>query len=222
MVDAQGGFHSHLDDFVYLEIVQPSISCNDTKLSDQIRKLSLDDRGEIQSKNVLNLERESKIAHSLYATNHGKALSCDETLDDEPISIIGRHHDLTIASTPQGHFMYWKGLEPPDLLRLDARLVAYIPDLPYQEGNQLPPIQEEGYGFTEPVTDYPDEFYNDHHVYMVDTPNGRRNNELLEDISADDHTANAGNKNDAEHDARRERKCLREQRRADARHCQHQ
>ena len=100
--------------------------------------------------------------------------------------------------------------------------MAYIPDLPYQEGNQLPPIQEEGSGFSVPFTDYPDESYNDHHVYMADTPSGRRNNELLEDISEDDLTLNAGNENDAERDARCERNCLREQRRADARQHQHQ
>ena len=118
--------------------------------------------------------------------------------------------------------MYWKGLEPPELLGLDARLVAYIPELPYQEENQLSPIQEDRFGFTIPVTDYSDESYNDRRVYMADTANSRRDNELPEDISADDLTANAGNENDAECDARRERNRLHEQRRADARQYQQQ
>ena len=65
------------------------------------------------------------------------------------------------------------------------------------------------------VADYSDESYNDCHVYMADIANGR--NELLEDISADDLTANIGNENDVERDMRRERNHLREQRRADVR-----
>ena len=81
----------------------------------------------------------------------------DETLDDKPISLIGHHLGLTIVSTSQGHFIYWKGLESPELLGLDACLIAYIPDLPYQEGNQLSPFQEEGSGITVPVIDYSDE-----------------------------------------------------------------
>ena len=106
VADAQGGFRSHLDDSVDLEIVHPSIASNDSKLSNQIGKLSLDDLEEIQSENFFNLEKASKTTHSTNATNHGKALEHDENLDDEPISVIGRHLDLTFASTPQGHFMY--------------------------------------------------------------------------------------------------------------------
>ena len=34
-------------------------------------------------------------------------------------------------------------LEPPELLGLDACLVAYILNLPYQEEHQLSPIHEE-------------------------------------------------------------------------------
>jgi hypothetical protein len=37
----------------------------------------------------------------------------DETLEDEPISLIDHHMGLTIASTSQGNFIYWKGLETP-------------------------------------------------------------------------------------------------------------
>jgi hypothetical protein len=61
------------------------------------------------------------------------------------------------------------------------------------------------------VTDYSDDSYNNHHVYMADLANGRRDNELLEVISMDDLTANAGNKNDTERDARREKNRLRAQ-----------
>ena len=48
---------------------------------------------------------------------------------------------LIITSTPQGRFVYWKGFEPAELLD-DPRLIAYIPDLPFQHGRPLSPIEE--------------------------------------------------------------------------------
>ena len=48
---------------------------------------------------------------------------------------------LTITSTPQGRFVYWKGFEPPELLD-DPSLIAYIPGLPFQYGRPLSPIEE--------------------------------------------------------------------------------
>ena len=106
VADAHGGFRSHLNNSARSEIIQSSIINNTTELSDQIEELSLDDREKIQFENFFNLEKTSKTTHSTNATNHGKALAHDENLDDEPISVIGRHLDLTFASTPQGHFMY--------------------------------------------------------------------------------------------------------------------
>jgi hypothetical protein len=35
------------------------------------------------------------------------------------------HLGLTITSTPQGHFVYWKGFEPSELLDYESRLVAF-------------------------------------------------------------------------------------------------
>jgi len=40
---------------------------------------------------------------------------------------------------------------------------------------------------------------------MADATNSRRDNELPEDISVDEPTTNAGNKNEAEHDGMHER-----------------
>ena len=141
----------------------------------------------------------------------------DKFPDNEPISIIGQHLDLTIAFMLQGRFMYWKVLEPPELLGYDAWLVAYIPDLPYQEGNNLSPIREEGTWFTEIATDYSDESYTDRYIYMEDVGNGRRESELLEDISAGDLTANAGNEDDVHRNARRGRNHESAQQREDTR-----
>jgi len=50
--------------------------------------------------------------------------------DDDPKLFSGSHLALTIISTPQGRFMYWKGFEPVELLD-DSLLVANIPDLPF-------------------------------------------------------------------------------------------
>jgi hypothetical protein len=41
-----------------------------------------------------------------------------------PESFLGNHLGSTITYTPQGCFMYWKGLEPTELLEHDSRLVA--------------------------------------------------------------------------------------------------
>ena len=113
--------------------------------------------------------------------------------DNEPISIIGHHLDLTITSTSHGWFMYWKGMEPPELLGQDTRLVAYIPNLAYQEGTHVFPVPKEGMGSTEIITDYSDESYTDRHVYMAHVASGRWDNELPKEVSADDLSANAGN-----------------------------
>jgi hypothetical protein len=44
---------------------------------------------------------------------------------------------------PQGHFVYWKGFEPSELLDYESRLVAFMQELPFQEGKPLSPITEE-------------------------------------------------------------------------------
>jgi hypothetical protein len=44
--------------------------------------------------------------------------------DDHPESFSGSHLSLTITSTLQSSFMYWKGLEPSEPLEYDSRLVA--------------------------------------------------------------------------------------------------
>ena len=131
--------------------------------------------------------------------------------DNEPISIIGRHLDLTITSTSHGWFMYWKGMEPPELLGKDTRLVAYIPNLAYQEGTHVFPVPKEGMGSTEIVTDYSDESYTDRHVYMAHVASGRWDNELPKVVSADDLSANAGNEDVVQHKAKREKNCQHEQ-----------
>jgi hypothetical protein len=40
--------------------------------------------------------------------------------------------------------VYWKGFEPSELPDYESRLVAFIQELPFQEGKPLSPIAEEG------------------------------------------------------------------------------
>jgi hypothetical protein len=45
--------------------------------------------------------------------------------------------------------VYWKGFEPSELLDYESRLVAFMQELPFQEGRPLSPIAEEGETSTE-------------------------------------------------------------------------
>jgi hypothetical protein len=49
---------------------------------------------------------------------------------------------LTITSMPQGRFKYWKGFEPSDLLNYESRLVAFMQELPFQEGRPSLPLRK--------------------------------------------------------------------------------
>jgi hypothetical protein len=59
---------------------------------------------------------------------------------------LGSHLGLTINTTPQGRFMYWKGMEPSELLEYDSCLVAFTQELPFQEGKPISCITEEEEG----------------------------------------------------------------------------
>jgi hypothetical protein len=50
-------------------------------------------------------------------------------LDDDPESFSGSHLGLTITTTPQGRFVYWKGMEPSELDEYDSHLVAFMQEL---------------------------------------------------------------------------------------------
>jgi hypothetical protein len=74
-----------------------------------------------QSKSLSDLEED--LDRLLKLEDIG-ATACWEALvldnhsqpDDHPESFLGRHLGLTITSMPQGRFVYWKGLEPSELL----------------------------------------------------------------------------------------------------------
>jgi hypothetical protein len=95
--------------------------------------------------------------------------------------------------------VYWKGLEPSELLEYDSRLVAFTQELPFQEGKPLSRISEEGEGSTELVEySHTAESSPDHQVCMAslrnaddDEPGPEYDAELLADVSADERTADA-------------------------------
>jgi hypothetical protein len=119
--------------------------------------------------------------------------------DDDPGSFSGCHLGLTITTTPQGRFMYWKGMEHSELLEYDSHLVAFTWELPFQEGKPLSRITEEEEGSTELVKySHTVETSPDRQVFMAflqnaedDEPGPEYDAELLADVSADEHTANA-------------------------------
>jgi hypothetical protein len=105
-------------------------------------------------------------------------------------------------------FVYWKGMQPSELLEYDSYLVALTQELPFQDGKPLYPIMEEGEGRTVLIDYSPSrEFSPQHHVYMAslhkhdndDKPGREYDDELLADVSADKRTAVAPQDEDEEH-----------------------
>jgi hypothetical protein len=108
-----------------------------------------------------------------------------------------------ITSTPEGHFVHWKGMKLFDLLVDENRLVAYLEPLPFQEGRPLATVAVES---TELVEASSDELIS-RQVLMAEKgeDDGIAPNDELDVISEDEATANAGDENDADHEARRAR-----------------
>jgi hypothetical protein len=129
------------------------------------------------------------------------ATACRETpvfdkysnLDDDSETFSGCHLGPTITSMLQGWFVYWKSMEPSELLKYDSHLVAFTQELPFKEGKPLSPIAKEGEGRIV-LIDYSSsgEFSPQRHVYMAsihdhadDDELGREyDDELLTDVSA--------------------------------------
>jgi hypothetical protein len=155
-----------------------------------------------------NLDRLLKIGE-------GGATACWEApifdkysdLDDDSKPFSGSHLGLTITSTLQGQFVYWKGMEPSKLLEYDSRLVAFTRELPFQGGKPLSPIVEEREGEIV-LVDHSSigEFSPERHVYMAsihehgddDEPGREYDDELLADVSTEERTADAPQDEDEE------------------------
>jgi hypothetical protein len=125
---------------------------------------------------------------------------------EQPLS--GPASGLVITSTPAERFVYWPDREPADLTGGNSRCVAYLDSLPLQEGTLLAPARE--HTPTEVAISDSSLGSLDRQVFMTtnDTPgpSGTVPDQYLEDISADDLSANApADETDTNRDARRER-----------------
>jgi hypothetical protein len=122
--------------------------------------------------------------------------------------LSGPASGLVITSTPAGRFVYWPDREPADLIDGNSCYVAYFDSLPFQEGTPL--AQAEEYTPTE-VASFDSSLGNpDRQVFMAagDTPgpSGTAGDRYLEDISADELSANSSaDEIDTNRDARCER-----------------
>jgi hypothetical protein len=119
-------------------------------------------------------------------------------------------------STPAGRFIYWPDRKPADLISGDSCYVAYLDSLPFQEGTPL--ARADSYTPTEVASSKSSLGNPDRQVFMAadDTPgpSGTAQDKYLEDISADELSANAHvDETYANRDAQRERNRKRNERR---------
>jgi hypothetical protein len=118
---------------------------------------------------------------------------------------------MMITSTPEGHFVHWKGMKPSDLLEAEDRLVAHLEPLPFQESRPLATVVEE---LTELVDEGSKELIS-RQVLMAEE--GEDDGDLpideLDAVSEDEATANAGDEDDASREGRRTRNRARAARR---------
>jgi hypothetical protein len=133
---------------------------------------------------------------------------------EQPLS--GPTSGLVIMSTPAGRFVYWPDCKPADLISGDSRYVAYLDSLPFQKGTPL--AQADSYTPTEVESSDSSLGNPDRQVFMatgdMPGPSGTAQDRYIEDISADELSAEApADETDANRDARRERNRKRNERR---------
>jgi hypothetical protein len=112
-------------------------------------------------------------------------------MTEQPLS--GPASSLVITSTPAGRFVYWPDRKPADLTDGNSCCVAYLDSLPFQEGTPLAPAEE--YTPTEMATSDSSLGSLDRQVFMTTNetpgPSGTQPDQYLEDILADELSANA-------------------------------
>jgi hypothetical protein len=107
--------------------------------------------------------------------------------------LTGPATGLVITSTPAGRFIYWPDRKPADLTDGNSRCVAYLDSLPFQGGTPLAPAEE--HTPTEVSTTDSSLGSPDRQVFMTTNvtprPSGTQPDRFLEDILADELSANA-------------------------------
>jgi hypothetical protein len=130
--------------------------------------------------------------------------------------LSGPASGLVITSTPTSRFVYWPDRKPAEQTDENSRYVTYLDSLPFQEGTPLAPAEE--HTPTEVATSDSSLGSPDRQVFMTTNetpgPSGTVPDRYLEDISADELSANApADETDANRDARCERNRKRNERR---------
>jgi hypothetical protein len=111
--------------------------------------------------------------------------------------------DLVITSSPKGHIVHWRGMMLSNLLEAESQLVAHLEPLPFQEGRPLTTTAE---GSTELVDESSHELSSRQVLIAEEGEDGGDFPiDNFEAISEDEITANTGNENDADREARRAR-----------------
>jgi hypothetical protein len=129
----------------------------------------------------------------------------EDNSTEQPLS--GPASGLVITSTPTGRFVYWPDRKPAYLISGNSHYVAYLDSLPFQEGTPLTRTEE--YSPTEVASSDSSLGNPDRQVFMaagdMPGPSGTAEDRYLEDISADELSAEApADETDANMDARRE------------------
>jgi hypothetical protein len=164
---------------------------------------------------------DSNPVFSYYSDSYEFAFASDP---DEPKSknstteqpLLGPATGLVITSTPAGRFVYWPNRKPADLTDGNSRCVAYLDSLPFQEGTPLAPTEE--HTPTEVATTDSSLGSPDRQAFMTTNetpgPSRTRPDHYLEDISADELSANApADETSDDKNSRRERNMKRNERR---------
>jgi hypothetical protein len=115
----------------------------------------------------------------------------ENSTTEQPLS--GPTTGLVITSTPTERLVYWPDRKPAVLTDGDSHCVAYLDSLPFQEGTPLAAAEE--HTPTEVATTDSSLGSLDRQVFMTTNetprPSGTRPDRYLEDISADELSANA-------------------------------
>jgi hypothetical protein len=111
--------------------------------------------------------------------------------------------DLVITSLLEGRIVYWRGMVLSDLLEVEGRLVAHLKPLPFQEGRPLATAAE---GSTE-LVDASSHELSSRQVLMAEEGEDDGGFPIVDfkAVSEDEITANIGDENDTDHEARRAR-----------------
>jgi hypothetical protein len=218
-------FHSELDEFVdnlddlsthgsarmteeeSVFNVTPPRAATTTLGSDPLQSGNLSNRSRLGLRNSATEHQEANNSESLSTLEkHLDYLlqieKPEATTRRGAVGCLG-DNGLMITSTPEGHFVHWKGMKLSVLLEDEDRLVAHLDPLPFQEGKPLATMAEES---TELVEASSDELIS-RQVLMAEEgeDDGISPNDALDMISKDEATANAGDQNDTEREARRAR-----------------